>query len=223
MLLHDVDARAGPIHVAPRRVALVELLQLGRVDESGGEHFALDGIRRVGPLAELEVKRPGVGRGHPVHVRGLEAGLECEVIHGRHADEFSLVLPRLQLERHARALAHHHTVEEHAVPRGRDAGDERGVVRPGDGGVGDGHRLGHRALARELLEEGHRQRRVVPNPGREAVNRHQHDDAVLGGNIGGEGGDERSQQGEEKRGVAHYFKFVFSAGERFLGDLLSPF
>ena len=86
------------------------------------------------------------------------------------------------------------------------AGDERGVIDPGDRRIRDRHRLRHRAFGGELAQIRHDEMRILPDPGGEAVDADEDDDAVLGGDglredAGGEGEDEGEGEAEGFHGA----------------------
>ena len=174
----DVRRRLGPDVIAPDDVAGGEGLELGLREHAGLDELLRD--RAVGCRALGKLPRHGRRRHdrHPIHLRRRHAARVREVVERLHADHLVAREPWLDAGRHA-GVALEQSVEEHSVLRGRDAGDERGVVRPRHRRVYRPHAPGYRPARGQASQRRHRQVRVVERPTGEAVEADEHD--VAGG------------------------------------------
>ena len=80
------------------------------------------------------------------------SSLMRDVVQCGYMHEAGFVHPGLDLRGFVASLSHEQAVEEHAVFARLHAGDERGVVGPGDRGIRDRHRIGDDARGGELAE-----------------------------------------------------------------------
>jgi hypothetical protein len=186
------------------------------VPQPRGHHRDL--VRHVGEVV-VDVRAAGGGRpvdaGRPVPER-LE-----QLVDRRDGDQVGLGLGRVDLDRPAGVAAGEHAVVDHAVLVRPDAGDQRRVVRPGDGRVDRPHPLAGHALGGQLPDRRDRRGRVVEQVRREPVDRD--DDHVrvghprVGRRLGRPGErrrDERSgQRGQNEHGGGR------GAASRHQGDL----
>ncbi len=168
VLADDVRRCLGPDVIAPDDVACGKRLELRLRKNAGLDELLGDpavGRRALGKL-------PGHGRRrlnrHPVHLRRRQAPRVRDVVEGLDADHLVTREPRLD-DRWNTWIPPEQAIEEHTVLRGRDAGDERRVVRPRDGRIHGPHSPGDGAASREPPQRRNRQERIVERPTREPV------------------------------------------------------
>ena len=207
VLREDVDRGARP-HVVEEGHALALRPELHprdvlRLHDSGGDHLLLDRAVRLRQFGKAPVDGLRAGDRDPVGLRRGEPCFMRDVIERGREDELRLVHPLLDLGRLVVALAHEQSVEEHAVLARVHAGDERGVIDPGDGRIAHRHRLRAGAFGGELAQVRHHERFIVPQPRREAIDADEDDVVVLvrGRRREGEGGE---AEGEREREEAEH-------------------
>ena len=157
----DVDRRAGVDSIAPRLRRLPEMHQLVTAEHALAQQILFDGASGIGTLGKLPVDACCVLDGDPVHLRRGEAGCMSGIVDSGHRDQPRLRQPHLDAGCGGAALVDHQPVDHQVVPAGIHAGDHRGVVGPGDGGVDRLHRHRIRTLPHQRLQGGRRQRWLV--------------------------------------------------------------
>jgi hypothetical protein len=88
-------------------------------------------------VREIVIKRFGVAGAWPVDVRRPVTGPAQEIVNGRDGDEFHLILPAINTDRHARTRANEPAIEQDRVFRRRHTRNEGRVIRPSDCRIGN--------------------------------------------------------------------------------------
>jgi len=189
------------------------------VGEAGGGIFCAHIL--VAAIGHGEVEGLCVAGGGPADRGGGEAGLLGGVVDGGDLDDLVLVELRVadELDFFVGGAVEI-GIGDDAVAAGIVAGDEGGVVGPGDGRGGDLHRTGAGALFGELAEIGQVGERVVEVVAGEAVDADEDDD--VGPDMFGA---ERSERGEEESGeekILHEGTTSTKEGKRRAISLASP-
>ena len=174
MLADDVRGRLGPDVIAPDDIPSGERLELGLRQDPRLDHLLRDHAIGRRPLGKLPRDCSRRHDRHPIHLRRRHAAFMDDVVQRLHAHHFVARQPWLDARRHA-GIALQHPVEKDSVLRGRDAGDERGVIRPRDRRIDRTHAGCDCAARRQRAQRWHRQKWVIERPRRQTVETDEND------------------------------------------------
>ena len=194
----QIDGGPGPDLVAKQDVRLREVLHVGGGDRALADHFLFQGSGGRRPFVE----RPGDGGrvvdGDPIDLRRGESGVVGGVVDRRYVDHLHLVDHGIDLDGRPCASRYQAAVDQESVLVGAHAGDESGVIGPGDRGIDGGHARSD-ALPDEAAQGGYGQPGVVQGVGGKAVQTDHDHHALLRRRLGGRGRAECDAHRERQR------------------------